>query len=74
MSASVPIPAEPQHFPTYERLLCLSLMIASVLLFWRRSGPILYRIRKSKKNSVFHLTPITNAHRVIASRRRSTDV
>ncbi len=58
MSVSFPIPAEPRHFPPFERILCLFLVIASVLLFWRRFGPILHRILKSKRDPDFHLTPI----------------
>ena len=50
--------AEPQNFSVWEKLLLAALMIASAVLFWRRFGPILDRILKSKKDADFHLAPI----------------
>jgi Fe-S oxidoreductase len=47
--------AEPQHFSPQEKYLFLLLVIASVALFWRRFGPILRRILKSRKDPDFHL-------------------
>jgi Fe-S oxidoreductase len=50
--------AEPQHFSLWEKLLLAALIITSAALFWRRFGPILDRILKSKKDPDFHLAPI----------------
>jgi Fe-S oxidoreductase len=50
--------AEPQHFSIFEKLLFIALIAASAAGFWRRFGPILDRILKSKKDSSFHLFPI----------------
>jgi Fe-S oxidoreductase len=47
--------AEPQHFSIAEKLLLAVLIIASGALFWRRFGPILDRILRSKKDPGFHL-------------------
>jgi len=47
--------AEPQHFSIAEKLLLAVLIIASGVLFWRRFGPILNRILRSKKDPGFHL-------------------
>jgi Fe-S oxidoreductase len=56
----VPLPtlAEPQHFSMDERLLFAALAAASAYAFWRRFGPILGKILKSKKDPDFHLFPI----------------
>ncbi len=58
MSPFLPIPAEPQHFSLWERLLFAALTIASAALFWRRFGPILNRILHAKKDPDFHIRPI----------------
>ena len=50
--------AEPQHFSLPEKLLFLLLIVASAALFWRRFGPILHKILKSRKDPDFHLAPI----------------
>ena len=50
--------AEPQHFSLWERVLFAALAVASGWLFWRRFGPILQKILKSKKDADFHLFPI----------------
>jgi hypothetical protein len=50
--------AEPQSFATWEKLLLLVLILASAALFFRRFGPILDRILKSKKDPNFSLSPI----------------
>ena len=50
--------AEPQSFSPWEKLLLLALIVASAALFWRRFGPILNRILKSKKDPNFSLSPI----------------
>ena len=49
--------AEPQHFSLWEKLLLAALAISSGALFWRRFGPILDKILKSKKDADFHLFP-----------------
>jgi Fe-S oxidoreductase len=54
----LPILAEPQHFSIEEKLLFASLALASGYGFWRRFGPILDKIIKSKKDPSFHLFPI----------------
>src|SRR6266568_1955599 len=53
-----PTLAEPQYFSLPERLLFAALTIASVVLFWRRFGPILNKILHSKKDANFRLFPI----------------
>lgn len=58
MTVLLPSPAEPQNFGLAEQLLFLALALLSVLLFWRRFGPTLTRILKSKKDPDFHLAPI----------------
>ena len=50
--------AEPQHFSILEKVLFVVLALISALLFWRRFGPILNNILKSKKDVDFHLFPI----------------
>jgi Fe-S oxidoreductase len=50
--------AEPQYFSIAEKLLLAVLTIASGALFWRRFGPILDRILRSKKDPGFHLAPL----------------
>jgi Fe-S oxidoreductase len=50
--------AEPQHFSLWEKLLFVGLAAASAAGFWRRFGPILDKILKSKKDANFHLFPI----------------
>src|SRR5579863_922636 len=50
--------AEPQSFSPGEKLLLVALIVASSLLFWRRFGPILKRILKSRKDPHFSLSPI----------------
>jgi len=50
--------AEPQSFSTWEKLLLAVLIVASLTWFFRRFGPILNRIRKSKKDPSFSLSPI----------------
>ena len=54
----LPIVAEPQHFPTAEKLLFLALAAASATLFWQRFGPVFHKILHSKKDPDFHLFPI----------------
>jgi Fe-S oxidoreductase len=53
-----PTLAEPRHFSLAEKLLFVALAAASVAGFWRRFGPILGRILRSKKDPDFHLFPI----------------
>ena len=50
--------AEPQSFSPWEKLLLVALIVASAALFWRRFGPILNRILKSRKDPNFSLSPI----------------
>jgi Fe-S oxidoreductase len=50
--------AEPQHFSVIEKAVFAVLMLTSGVLFWRRFGPILERILKSKRDPDFHLAPI----------------
>jgi Fe-S oxidoreductase len=50
--------AEPQSFSLGEKLLLVALIAASAVLFWRRFGPILNRILKSRKDPGFSLAPI----------------
>jgi Fe-S oxidoreductase len=51
--------AEPQSFSLTEKLLLVALILGSGLLFWRRFGPILQRILKSRKDPNFSLSPIS---------------
>ncbi len=50
--------AEPQSFSLPEKLLLVALIAASGAMFWRRFGPILKRILKSRKDPNFALSPI----------------
>ncbi|HUX45836.1 MAG TPA: hypothetical protein VMV57_13890, partial [Terracidiphilus sp.] len=50
--------AEPQTFSLWERLLFLSLAIASAALFWWRFSPIFRRIVRSRPDPDFHLAPV----------------
>jgi Fe-S oxidoreductase len=50
--------AEPQSFSPWEKLLLGALIVASAALFWRRLGPILKRILKSRKDPNFSLAPV----------------
>ena len=50
--------AEPQHFSLAEKIIFAGLAIASAYGFWRRFGPILNKILRSKKDPGFHLFPI----------------
>ncbi len=50
--------AEPRHFSLVEKLLFAALAVASVYGFWRRFGPILNKILRSKKDADFSLFPI----------------
>jgi Fe-S oxidoreductase len=47
--------AEPQFFSLGEKLAFITLTVASGVLFWRRFGPIVKKIRQSKKDPSFHL-------------------
>jgi len=58
MILHLPTLAEPQHFSLIERLLFAGLVIASAAAFWRRFGPILDKILKSRKDPSFHLFPV----------------
>jgi Fe-S oxidoreductase len=50
--------AEPQDFSLVEKLIFLALIVASAAGFWRRFGPILDKILKSKKDPGFKLSPV----------------
>jgi Fe-S oxidoreductase len=50
--------AEPQHFSLLEKLLLVTLVVASGAGFWSRFGVVLNKILQSKKDSGFHLFPI----------------
>jgi Fe-S oxidoreductase len=54
----LPILAEPQRLSLAEKLIFAGLAVASVYGFWRRFGPILGKILKSKKDPGVHLFPI----------------
>jgi Fe-S oxidoreductase len=58
MLLSLPTLSEPQHFSLDEKLTFTFLAIASAIAFWRRFGPIVNKILKSKKDPSFHLFPI----------------
>ena len=58
MVAALPTLAEPQHFSIVEKGLFALLAAASAYGFWRRFGPILNKILKSKKDPDFHLAPV----------------
>jgi Fe-S oxidoreductase len=50
--------AEPHSFSPWEKLILGTLVVASAALFWRRFGPILKRILKSRKDPNFSLAPV----------------
>ena len=58
MTLSLPTLAEPQRFSSAEQLIFAVLAAASVYMFWRRFGPILRVILRSKKDADFHLFPL----------------
>jgi Fe-S oxidoreductase len=58
MLAFLPTLAEPRHFSIMEELLFAALAVASVYGFWRRFGPILNKILRSKMDVDFSLFPI----------------
>jgi Fe-S oxidoreductase len=58
MTIPLPTLAEPQHFSSAEQLIFAVLAAASVYLFWRRFGPILRNILRSRKDADFRLFPI----------------
>ena len=58
MIPSLPTLAEPQYYSLFEKLLFAGLAAASAALFWRRFGPILGKILKSKKDPDFRLFPL----------------
>jgi len=58
MYFSLPTLAEPQQFSLLERVLFVALAAASAYLFWRRFGPIFWKILHSKKDPGFSLAPI----------------
>ena len=58
MTTFLPTLAEPQHFSVWERLLFVALAVLSLFGFWRRFGPIVGKILRSKKDPGFHLFPI----------------
>jgi Fe-S oxidoreductase len=58
MIVFLPTLAEPRQFSIVEKLTFVVLAAASVYLFWRRFGPILHKILRSKKDPDFHLFPI----------------
>ena len=58
MPPFLPILTEPPRFSLPETLLFIALVFTSAWLFWRRFGPILGRILRSKKDPDFHLFPI----------------
>jgi Fe-S oxidoreductase len=53
---SLPILAEPETFSTFEKMLFLALVVASVWGFWQRFSFVLKRILGSKRDPGFHLT------------------
>ena len=58
MTIALPTLAEPQRFSSAEQLIFAVLAAGSVYLFWRRFGPILRNILRSKKDADFHLFPM----------------
>ena len=50
--------AEPQHFSIAERAVFVALAVSSVILFWRRFGPILRKILQAKNDPDFRLAPV----------------
>ena len=51
MMLSLPTLTEPQHFSLAERIIFSVLAAAGLALFWRRFGPIVAVILKSKKDA-----------------------
>ncbi len=58
MMLPLPTLTEPQHFSLAERIIFSVLAAAGLAFFWRRFGPIVAVILKSKKDADFHLLPI----------------
>jgi Fe-S oxidoreductase len=58
MLATLPTLAEPQRFSMIERQVFCALALASLYGFWRRFGPILKKILRSKKDPDFRLAPV----------------
>lgn len=58
MMTALPTLAEPKRFSSAEQLVFAVLGAAAVYLFWRRFGPIVRNIVRSKKDADFHLFPI----------------
>ena len=58
MTVFLPTLTEPRHFSILEELLFVALAAASAYTFWRRFGPILNKILRSKKDPDFRLFPI----------------
>ncbi|HVC45748.1 MAG TPA: (Fe-S)-binding protein [Terracidiphilus sp.] len=54
---------EPLSFSPWERYLLASLAVFSAALFWRRFAPALQTILRSKKDTHFHLAPVTRRMR-----------
>jgi Fe-S oxidoreductase len=58
MTFLLPTLAEPQQFSVVEKSIFVALAVASIYGFWRRFGPVLGRILRSKKDSDFQLFPL----------------
>ena len=58
MTILLPTIAEPERFSGTEQLIFSVLAAVSIYLFWRRLGPILRIIQRSRKDAGFHLFPI----------------
>src|SRR6185437_4681616 len=58
MTILLPTLAEPERFSSAEQLIFSVLAAGSIYLFWRRLGPVLRIILRSKKDAGFHLFPI----------------
>jgi Fe-S oxidoreductase len=56
--SNLPILAEPESFSTYEKMLFLTLAVASGWGFWRRFHLVLQRILRSKPDPGFHLSHV----------------
>jgi Fe-S oxidoreductase len=50
--------SEPKRFSGWETALCAALIVASLVGFWSRFGPVWRRIRTSKKDANFSVSPI----------------
>src|ERR1700752_1702447 len=50
--------AEPQRFSPWEKLILVVLIVASGALFWKRFGPILKKILRSRKDPGFSISPM----------------